>query len=181
MLKKINAQHYIAAVQSGEFPTKAKFFWNTAIFRFLCALLVVGIPIGILNFILFFLSWPSITTTLNIIFASVFAFVSLLIYARYVPIFIIKIYQRFWDPERREQCCLTPSCSVYGILIIEKYGAWYGCIKTWIRLKNRCFNYLEQVEDWPYDIPEKGIIKGFRIIEEEAEEVQEETTEDIKS
>ena len=56
---------------------------------------------------------------------------------RSISIFAIRLYQRYADAETRLRCRQTPSCSNYGILAIEKYGAIWGLWKTIQRLK-RC-------------------------------------------
>ena len=63
--------------------------------------------------------------------------VSTLSSLRSISIFAIRLYQRYADAETRLRCRQTPSCSNYGILAIEKYGAIWGLWKTIQRLK-RC-------------------------------------------
>ena len=44
-----------------------------------------------------------------------------------VLIFLIRIYRKFISPlKRRPTCIYTPTCSVYAIQAIEKYGALKG-------------------------------------------------------
>ncbi|MDO5291117.1 MAG: membrane protein insertion efficiency factor YidD [bacterium] len=42
-------------------------------------------------------------------------------------LFLIRIYRKFISPlKRRPTCIYTPTCSVYAIQAIEKYGALKG-------------------------------------------------------
>ena len=51
---------------------------------------------------------------------------------------LVKFYQKFISPFKgRSVCIYTPTCSVYAIQAIEKYGAWKGGWLTFKRLM-RC-------------------------------------------
>ena len=50
-------------------------------------------------------------------------------------IFLIRLYQRYARSETRLRCCFIPSCSEYGVIVLQKYGAVLGMIKILIRLK----------------------------------------------
>lgn len=56
---------------------------------------------------------------------------------KYLFIWFIELYQHYAKPETRLRCCYIPSCSEYGILALEKYGAIVGSIKT-LRRVARC-------------------------------------------
>jgi len=40
---------------------------------------------------------------------------------------IIRLYQKYVSPRKRTSCCIyTPTCSLYAIQALEKYGAIKG-------------------------------------------------------
>jgi len=51
-----------------------------------------------------------------------------------VLIFIIRIYKKYISPLFPSSCRFYPSCSVYAIQAIEKYGALKGSIKAIYRI-----------------------------------------------
>ena len=61
----------------------------------------------------------------------------LIVFKKALPIWCIKVYQRYAADDVRKRCLFTPSCSEYMILSIEKYGAVRGIIKGIKRLR-RC-------------------------------------------
>lgn len=63
--------------------------------------------------------------------------ISLLIFAKRIVIFFIRLYQRFGPYELRSRCIFIPNCSEYMILAIKKYGLIKGC-KMGIARFNRC-------------------------------------------
>ena len=56
---------------------------------------------------------------------------------RYYFVFAIRLYQRFASAETRLRCRWKPSCSEYGVMAIQKYGAIWGAVITVQRLR-RC-------------------------------------------
>ena len=53
----------------------------------------------------------------------------------------IKFYQKYISPVKGKTCRFYPSCSQYGIEIIEKYGFWQGMLLMFLRiLKCHPFN-----------------------------------------
>ena len=61
-----------------------------------------------------------------------------LILAKYIVIALVKMYQALASEKVRERCRFEPSCSVYMLLAIEKYGFIRGFIKglkRWGRCK----------------------------------------------
>lgn len=46
----------------------------------------------------------------------------------------IQLYRRFLSPFMGGQCRFTPSCSVYGLHAMEKYGFFTACWKTAYRI-----------------------------------------------
>ena len=62
----------------------------------------------------------------------------LLIFAKRVLIWIVKVYQRLAPAKLRNRCRYEPSCSQYMIMAIEKYGAVKGVfrgLKRWSKCK----------------------------------------------
>jgi len=51
-----------------------------------------------------------------------------------VLIFIIRIYKKYISPLFPPSCRFYPTCSVYAIQAIEKYGAIKGSIKAIYRI-----------------------------------------------
>lgn len=61
----------------------------------------------------------------------------LILFARRVLVWLVKVYQRFAPEKTRKKCRYEPSCSQYMIIAIEKYGAVRGLIKG-VRRLLRC-------------------------------------------
>lgn len=61
----------------------------------------------------------------------------LLIHLKRICISVVELYQRFAPESVRNKCRFEPSCSVYMILSIQKYGVLRGVQKGIDRLK-RC-------------------------------------------
>ncbi|MCD4714550.1 MAG: membrane protein insertion efficiency factor YidD [Clostridiales bacterium] len=51
---------------------------------------------------------------------------------KYFLIFMIKLYRRFLSPLLGSNCRFHPTCSMYSMLAIEKYGALKG---GWMSIK----------------------------------------------
>lgn len=62
---------------------------------------------------------------------------SLIIFAKRIVIFFIRVYQRYGSYEIRSRCLFIPNCSEYMILAIQKYGLLKG-IKKGINRYKRC-------------------------------------------
>ena len=59
-----------------------------------------------------------------------------------VGIALIKVYRRFISPMLPSSCRFTPSCSLYTLQAIEKYGLLKGCLIGARRLL-RCHPFSE--------------------------------------
>lgn len=70
----------------------------------------------------------------------------LLLNITHIAVFAIRLYQLFAKDETREVCGLTPTCSTYTIIALQKYGFIIGAIKAIGRL-HRCDG--EPGIDWP--------------------------------
>jgi putative component of membrane protein insertase Oxa1/YidC/SpoIIIJ protein YidD len=81
----------------------------------------------------------------SVVFWPLLIFYTLLRIKR-ILLWLILVYQRFAPKHIRDACALTPSCSEYMILAIEKYGVFAGVAKGASRLK-RCKG--EEGEDYP--------------------------------
>lgn len=71
----------------------------------------------------------------------------LVIFAKPIVIWAVKIYQVLAPEKVRMRCRYEPSCSVYMILCLEKYGFWKGLrkgLKRWGGCKPPNGGY-----DWP--------------------------------
>ncbi len=62
---------------------------------------------------------------------------------------IIRIYQNYLSPKMKNRCRFYPTCSNYGILAINKYGAVKGVYKTINRLYRCRPNNLKSCIDYP--------------------------------
>ncbi len=60
----------------------------------------------------------------------------------------IRLYQRFLSPWLGRHCRFHPSCSKYGVLAIEKYGAIGGMARTAYRIL-RCNPFCRGGVDFP--------------------------------
>lgn len=88
--------------------------------------------IRILN-ILNFASWES----LYAILVAFFLIGTLILFAKRIVIFTIRIYQKFAPFDIRSSCLFVPNCSEYMILAIQKYGLIKG-IKKGVNRYKRC-------------------------------------------
>ena len=59
-----------------------------------------------------------------------------------VGIALIRVYRRFISPMLPSSCRYTPSCSLYTLQAIEKYGLLKGCFMGGGRLL-RCHPFAE--------------------------------------
>jgi putative membrane protein insertion efficiency factor len=59
-----------------------------------------------------------------------------------VGIALIRLYRRFISPMLPSSCRYTPSCSLYTLQAIEKYGLLKGCFMGGRRLL-RCHPFAE--------------------------------------
>lgn len=58
----------------------------------------------------------------------------ILVFARRITVWCIRVYQCYAPLKTRSRCCCTPSCSEYAILALEKYGVVRGYKMTIDRL-----------------------------------------------
>ncbi|WP_282935531.1 membrane protein insertion efficiency factor YidD [Paenibacillus sp. RC67] len=110
--------------------------WRQALYHVLYPLLF-GILISIIVFYILvpiiseYALWIACTVSLTEIFLYT------LIRAKAILIWGIKVYQHFAPIELRNKCRFEPSCSMYMIQAIEKYGALRGVFQGIKRLR-RC-------------------------------------------
>ena len=62
---------------------------------------------------------------------------------------LIQLYQNILSPKMSNRCRFYPTCSNYGILAINKYGAVKGVYKIINRLYRCRPNNLESCIDYP--------------------------------
>lgn len=82
----------------------------------------------------------SVTLSFGWRFAVMFALFligTMILLAKQIVIFIIRLYQRYAPYDIRSKCLFVPNCSEYMILAIRKYGLFKG-IKKGISRYNRC-------------------------------------------
>ena len=156
---KIVEKHKILAVEPIEeiYPyTKQKMIRpNVKIVRaiFLAVLLIVGLIFttwGILELLALTEWYEYIPIPWGWQFTIVYILsliISLLLLAKTIAIFIIRIYQKYAPYEVRCTCLYIPNCSEYMILAIKKYGLIKGIKKGKSRLA-RC-NEPNGGEDYP--------------------------------
>lgn len=64
-------------------------------------------------------------------------------------VWCIRLYQRYGRGLHNRQCIYTPTCSEYGVLVIDQHGLIRGMYYTYARIC-RCNGALYQGgEDWP--------------------------------
>lgn len=56
---------------------------------------------------------------------------------KYIGIFLILIYKRMISPSLGVTCIYVPTCSMYTLDAIKKYGFFAGCAKGFCRIM-RC-------------------------------------------
>lgn len=64
-------------------------------------------------------------------------FTAMLVFAKKIIIFLIRLYQRYMPYDIRCNCLFVPNCSEYMVLAINKYGVFKGVRKGINRL-SRC-------------------------------------------
>ena len=62
---------------------------------------------------------------------------TLILFAKRIVIFIIRLYQKYAPYDIRSNCLFVPNCSEYMILAIQKYGLFRG-IRKGIQRYKRC-------------------------------------------
>jgi putative membrane protein insertion efficiency factor len=67
-----------------------------------------------------------------------------------ILLFLIRCYRRFISPYTRPSCIFIPTCSVYAMQAIEKYGAAKGSYLAVKRLL-RCHPFHSPANFNPYD------------------------------
>lgn len=68
---------------------------------------------------------------------AVFVLVMVLVHAKGIFIWLVRLYQRVAPEKVRRRCRFEPSCSEYMIASIEKYGFFKGASRGFSRLR-RC-------------------------------------------
>lgn len=63
--------------------------------------------------------------------------ISVLVFAKRIVIFAIRVYQKYAPYDIRSSCLFVPNCSEYMVLAIEKYGLING-IKKGMNRYHRC-------------------------------------------
>lgn len=76
------------------------------------------------------------------------SFFFIMLFARWVLIAAVELYQRYAPAHIREKCCCTPSCSEYAIMALNKYYWPKACWKIYIRLTRTCQG-AERIIDYP--------------------------------
>ena len=66
-----------------------------------------------------------------------FLICTLMLFAKQIIIFTIRLYQKYAPYDIRSNCLFVPNCSEYMILAIQKYGLFKG-IKKGVDRFNRC-------------------------------------------
>lgn len=56
---------------------------------------------------------------------------------KYLAIFFIKVYQKYFRKSHNRICIYTPTCSDYAILAVKKYGFYKGLCFGALRIR-RC-------------------------------------------
>jgi len=95
---------------------------------------------GIIYLLSQFEWYPHIKITVGLQFVIVFfliSIISILIFAKRIVIFAIRVYQRYAPYDIRSSCLFIPNCSEYMVLAIEKYGLING-IKKGMNRYHRC-------------------------------------------
>lgn len=72
------------------------------------------------------------------LFYSVFVIVSVIIFARWIAILAVNLYQHYAPEDVRRRCLLKPTCSEYAKIVLRRYGFIIGIVKIWIRLNYKC-------------------------------------------
>ncbi|MBM3936489.1 MAG: membrane protein insertion efficiency factor YidD [Sphingomonadales bacterium] len=56
---------------------------------------------------------------------------------KYLLMALVRLYQSMISPYLPPSCRYSPTCSVYALEALQRYGAWYG---SWLTLKRlaRC-------------------------------------------
>jgi len=65
-----------------------------------------------------------------------------------VFVFVIRIYQKFISPLKRQCCRFYPTCSEYAVLAVKKYGVLKGGLKAIFRIL-RCNPFSKGGIDYP--------------------------------
>ncbi|MBZ4335859.1 membrane protein insertion efficiency factor YidD [Corallococcus interemptor] len=58
-----------------------------------------------------------------------------------VAVALILLYRHAVPHRWKRQCIYTPTCSLYGLQSLQKYGLWRGGLHTWARIR-RCNDVL---------------------------------------
>ena len=67
-------------------------------------------------------------------------------------LFLIKFYRKYLSPLKSTKCPYYPTCSTYGLLAVQKYGAFKGCLLAFWRIL-RCNPFSHGGVD---PVPEEG-------------------------
>ncbi|MFP2897242.1 membrane protein insertion efficiency factor YidD [Corallococcus sp. 4LFB] len=58
-----------------------------------------------------------------------------------VAVGLVLLYRHAVPHRWKRQCIYTPTCSMYGLQSLQKYGLWRGGLRTWARIQ-RCNDVL---------------------------------------
>ena len=100
-----------------------------------CLLIVLVVMVAIVMSFIAYMLFESISYAITACVAVIF--LSLIIFAKQVLIWLVKVYQRFASEKTRNRCRYEPSCSQYMIIALQKYGFFKGVSKG-IRRLLRC-------------------------------------------
>lgn len=98
-------------------------------------LLALGVSAGVFCLLFFLLPQHGLAVGLGVSLGLLAVYI--IIRARALCIWCIKVYQRYAPEQTRLRCVFTPSCSEYAILALNKYGVLRAIPKIISRLK-RC-------------------------------------------
>ena len=104
------------------------------LWRVLLSFLGMLAPAALLALVLHLVAAPR---PLSLFLPLVLLLATLLLFAKRILIFFVKVYQRVAPARLRKRCRYEPSCSSYMILSLEKYGAARGLFRG-IRRLRRC-------------------------------------------
>jgi putative component of membrane protein insertase Oxa1/YidC/SpoIIIJ protein YidD len=95
----------------------------------LCLVCVAGLSAAVVWGIFYLDTENKITAGWGLCYFLTFialALLCLVVFAKKIVIFLIRVYQRFGPYEIRSKCLFVPNCSEYMILAIKKYGLFRG-------------------------------------------------------
>ncbi len=108
--------------------------WRKALFSFLLWFLIIVLETSIIYYVVLFLYDVQLSLELVLLAFFCFTILTITILSKRIIIFFILLYQRSSPDHVRMLCRYTPSCSIYMIMAINKYGVIKGVYKGVKRL-----------------------------------------------